>query len=299
MRTLIISSANLVQNGYNDTYQYTFPVPCHFKDDQIAVQSVAMYYSWFNITSSSTGSTYNNNTFNFTWPSGNAPLYNNQRGTYTITLPDGYYSVSNINSYVQSIMYSLNMYMTDVNGSIHYFWELLTNSTYYSIQFNAFIVPTSSSNAAALYPGYTMPTNFPYATTATTPQLGILSTNSFSSVIGFSAGTYPTSPSPSPYTVLSTSTPQVSPVSSLVMTCNLLNNRYAIPSTLLYSFTGGSTSYGSLIQASPTGQLPFVDVQNGSYNSFTIQFLDQNLRTIAIRDPNLVVLLVIRNKSET
>jgi hypothetical protein len=56
-------------------------------------------------------------------------------------------------------------------------------------------------------------------------------------------------------------------------------------------------SFGSQIQISPP-QVSFVDIQDGTYNDFTIQFYDQNLNRIQILDDNIVVLLTIKNKNE-
>jgi hypothetical protein len=85
-------------------------------------------------------------------------------------------------------------------------------------------------------------------------------------------------------------------VSSLIMTCSLLNNSYSIPSTLMYSFSP-NVSYGSQIQISPP-EMSFVDIQDGSYNDFQIVFFDQNLNRISIQDTNLVILLTVKNKNE-
>lgn len=285
MRTLIINGENVVSNGFNDTYKYTFPTgSVTFKNDQVAVSSINMYYSWFNITSSTTGSQYNNNQFTYTW-------YGTTSATYTITIPDGYYSVADLNAYLQSQMVANGHYLVNSTGEYVYYLELVENSTKYAVQFNSYPIPT------ALPSGYTNPASMSFPTTATTPQITILSTNNFNNVIGFTAGTYPSSVQTTNYSVTSSYTPQVSPVSSLVLSCTLLNNRYAIPSTLLYSFSPAGTSFGSLISIQPP-EMSFVDIQDGSYNEFTIEFRDQNLGKIAIKDSNLVVMLTIRDKMQ-
>jgi hypothetical protein len=92
-------------------------------------------------------------------------------------------------------------------------------------------------------------------------------------------------------TLSSSSTPQVSPLSSYVITCDLLNNNYAIPNTLLYSFAPIG-SIGSQFTVAPN-QLSFIDIQDGQYTSFQVQFLDQNLYPVTLQDNNLVILLII------
>lgn len=287
MRTLILNGTNVVSNGFNDTYKYSFPTGAvNFKNDQIAVSAVNMYYSWFNITSATTSSQYGNNSFQYYW-------YNNAgiQGPYTITLPDGYYSVADLNAYLQSIMVSNGHYLVNSVGDYVYYLELVENATYYAVQFNSFPIPT------ALPAGWTNPAAITFPAVATTPQLVILSTNNFGTVIGFNAGTYPTPVQATNYSKTSDFTPVIDPASSLIMTCNLLNNRYALPSTLLYSFTPANTAFGAIINITPP-EMSFVDIQDGSYNDIIIEFRDQNLRRLRINDTQLVIMLTIRNKRE-
>jgi len=283
MRTLIINSQNVVSNTFNDTYTYRFPAGAvEFKNDQVAVSAVNIFYSWFNIEQR----VYNNNSLTYTWVDGT---------THTVTYPDGgYYTVEELNAYFQSVMFGNKHYLVDTtNDKVVYYLELITNAVFYAIQLNAYVVPTT------LPTGFTLPAGATWAlpASATTPQLMILGTNNYGSLIGFSAGTYPpTVPQASTYSKISDFTPQISPVSSLVMQCTLLNNRYANPSTLLFSFAP-NTTFGSLITVQPP-ELSFVDIQDGQYTDFTITFKDQLLRTIDINDSNVVIMLTIRNKYE-
>lgn len=283
MRTIILNSSNLDSgNSNNNVFKYTFPSGAvNFKDDQIAVTQVSLYYSWYNINSS----LYNNNSFSYTWIDGTI---------VNVTLPNGSYAVSDINSYLQSVMVSNGHYLVDSTGNYVYFLEFTTNTVYYAVQLNAYAVPTSSSASAS---SYTKPSGatWSYPSSTKTPQLTISSTNNFYKIVGFSAGTYPSTQQSSTYSFKSDIVPQVSPVQSLIMNCSLLNNRYSVPSNLLFSFSPASVSFGSLITIQPP-QHNFVDIYDGQYNSFTIEFRDQNLDTMQIIDTNIVVLLSIRNK---
>jgi len=98
-------------------------------------------------------------------------------------------------------------------------------------------------------------------------------------------------------TLTSQNTPQITSLTSYLITCSLINNNYSIPNTLLSSFPP-SAAFAEQFVFSATGQLSFIDCQPGSYSSFTVQFFDQNLRQIVMQDPQIVVLLVIRNKDE-
>ena len=276
---LILNSSSLVLNGsLNNTYRYTFPSgSVKFNGSKVAVANVSMYYSWYNITA-----TQNNNSFQLIWPIGAGT------NTYTITLPNGFYDISEINSYLQQFCITNGLYLINGSGQYVYYAEFITNSNYYAIQFNAYSIPTS------LPVGYTAPSNWVgYPTTAYTPQLIVPSTN-FRNIIGFNAATLPSSQQTSTYSKLSDITPQVTPVQSVVMACTLLNNRYSNPSTILYSFSPAGTAFGSVIQANPN-QLSFIDIQDGNYPYFDVQFYDQNFNSLQINDTNLIIQLLIKS----
>jgi hypothetical protein len=206
-------------------------------------------------------------------------------------MPDGYYEVADLNAYLQFSLVNDGNYLIDSNGDFVYYLEFVVNQTYYGVQLNAYPIPT------ALPSMWSNPAGITFPLVATTPQITILSNNNFGKVIGFNAGTYPTPVQASNYSKLSDFTPQITPVNSLILSCTLLNNKYSIPNTLLYSFNPSGTSFGSLITIQ-VPQFAFVDIVDGSYTDFTIQFFDQNLNRIFIQDSNIVVLLVIAKKEK-
>ena len=142
--------------------------------------------------------------------------------------------------------------------------------------------------------------------------------NRFRQVIGFSrqgyyptgsgdpaaqaviAGVPPAQTQTPPYTTnlvfVSDVVPQVSPLSSYLLRCNLINNNYAVPNDLLYSFSPQSV-FGEQFTIAPN-QLIFIDIQEGQYNSFTVEFSDQDNQPVSIQDPNFVILLIISNKGD-
>lgn len=288
MKTLIITGNDLVPNNfYQNRFSYRFPVgSVKFSDDEIAVASIQMFYSWFSITSATTSSRYNNNSFQYYF-------YDNtgQIGPFTIIIPDGFYSVAELNAYLQSQFVANNHYLVDSFGDYVYYMEFVENPSAYAIQLNCFPIPT------ALPALWTNPGGMTFPAVASTPQLIVLSTNNFKDVIGFNVGIYPAITQATNYSKISDYTPQVSPVSSVVMTCSLLNNLYAIPSTLLYAFTPSGTTFGNIINVQ-VPELSFNEIQDGSYNSIELEFLDQSLRPIQLRDTQLVIMLVIKSKKE-
>ena len=90
--TLLLNSSNVVGSN-NNTFQYNF-ISGSFKipeGSEIAISQATIPYSWYNITSN-----YNNNTFGIRWVTTGA-------STQTFTLPDGFYTVSDLNAYIQQI----------------------------------------------------------------------------------------------------------------------------------------------------------------------------------------------------
>ena len=255
---LVISGSNVVRDTNNSRYRLNFPQPVNFRNSSVAVGSVSMYYSWFNVNAS----TYNNNVFQIIHPNGAGFT------TLTITLPNGFYSVSDINSYIQQQLIANNFYLIDNNGNYVYYIQLVENGTYYSIEQDSFPVPISLPTGWT-NPGLSLPA------VATTPQLVIPSNNNFGRLIGFNAGTTP------------------SPVQSVVLTCNLLQNKYMSPQNVLYSFTSSGSQFGTLIERAPNFE-QYVAVADGDYSSIEIQFLSQDYLPLPINDPNITIILLIK-----
>eukprot|EP00952_Eustigmatos_sp_NYUAD-ZCMA_P006328 27339-Eustigmatos_ZCMA.PRE.1 len=89
-----------------------------------------------------------------------------------------------------------------------------------------------------------------FPATQKTSQVVFPSTN-IQDVLGFTAGTYPSSVQTSNYSTYSSYCPQVTPTQSVVISCSLVNNSLSIPNNVLHSFGPGGTSFGSLIESKP------------------------------------------------
>ena len=273
---VILNRNNLVSDSNNNTYRYTFPNGAvRFKNSRITLSNINLFFSWFNISS-----TNNNNTFQFVWPT------NVGSTTYTVVIPDGYYSIPSLNSYLQQYCITNGLYLVNTASQNVYYLELLENSTYYSIQYNSYPFPT------ALPGGWSNPGGLTFPAVASTPQLIIPATN-IRNYLGFNAGTYPAAFQATNYSKLSDFTPQVNTVSSIIVVCNLLNNKYSIPNTILYSFSPSNYTFGDLVVEKPP-EYSFIDIQDGDYSDITISFLNQDLLPITIRDTNIIIQLVIQ-----
>ena len=279
-KTIILNTANIVENSNNTKLVYNFPSGGYsFKNDMIALQSVYQYFSIFNITSD-----YGNNTFSYTWFDG---------VEYTITIPDGYYEISDLNSYFQSIMIANTHYMTNSAGQFIYFLEFIVNTSRYAVQINAYPLDTTiqSSN------GYILPSGATWSVpaTSTLSQFNI-NTTGFGEVLGYEIGSYPdTQVGSTTSSFLSSKAPQITPYSSILVSCNLVNNRAVIPSNILSSYTPLGTSIGSLFTFEPN-YLQFADVEDGQYTQLVLEFRDQLNRSIIIRDPNMLISLYTETK---
>lgn len=271
--TLVLNSSNVSTN--KNTFVYNF-ISNNFtvKDNaEMCVSNITIPYSWFNVTSS-----YNNKSFQFTWTVGTTST------TYTITLPDGFYLISDIQSYIELYCQNNGFYLINASGKYIYYFKLYLNTTYYSVQLLTYLVPTS------LPSGYTAPSNFAgYPTTSTAPSFIVLN-NNFTNLIGFVAGTYGGGITNS--SINSSYTPTGSTVNSIIVRCSLVSNNVGFPSDILDSFSINAT-FGSNITYYPSFE-KWVKIKNGTYNSLIITFVDQSFNSLVMLDPSICVTLKIK-----
>ena len=306
MRTIVLNQNNLVQDGNNNTLVYKFPNSVNFSNSQIAISQITMYYSWFNVTSR-----LNNNSFTFNWI--NAAGTNNYT-TYTIRIPDGLYEIRDLNNFLQFVCLNAPnlstsiisptptrpFYLVNGAGDNVFYAEWIVNPTAYAIQLNTYNVPT------VLPTGWTNPglTLLPLQTfnpVITTPAL-------FNQVVGFSStftssqnqnngganpGTSTAYKIGSTFSYLSTITPQVQPNSSLLIAITNIDNVYANPTSIIYSLAP-SVAIGQLIVEKPP-EFNFNKLLQGTYNELRIQLLGNDLQPVTIKDPNMTILLVIKD----
>ena len=280
---LTLNSTNLSNTNTNTSFKYNFingGFTC--KDYEMCVSSVTLPYSFYNVSSY-----YNNKTLSLIFPTGSAT------STFNITLPDGFYTVANINSYIQQVCVDNGAYLIDSSGNYVYFVQLAYNTAYYSVQLLTFLVPNAIGT-------YTRPSTGLYSlggtglpTIALTPQFVFASSGSIRNIIGFAAGTYPSLGQPASWNTSSTLTPVGSTVNSIIMQCSLISNRCTTPSDIIDSMPINDTSFGSNIIYQPSFER-FVTVSDGTFNNFTFSFRDQNLNEIYAKDPNVSITLIIR-----
>jgi hypothetical protein len=271
MFIIVLNQKNLVQDGLNSELVHKFPNSVVFKDKYIAVSSISMFYSWFNILQ-----VYNNNTFSYTWTSGATTT------TYQIVIPDGLYEISDINNYIQFVCIQNGTYWSVLNQN-YYPFEILVNANRYSIQLNTYLIPSSAPTDA------TEPINF--VGWPTTPQNSVVTFPSqFNLVVGYNAGFASNAnlnnayspPVPSvqsqnyvskllngTLSYLSNFAPQVQPNSNVLVNISNINNPYTIPSSVIYSLTP-SVQIGQQITDTPPNFM-WNRLIDGTYNELRIQ----------------------------
>ena len=317
MRTLILNANNIVAGTNNSNFKYTFPGGNvkFVKGQKVALASLSTYYSTYNITK-----VYQNNTFSYIW------VDNTQ---INITIPDGFYDIATLNAYLQQqFLYNGHYLTSNDSGQNIYFITMGSNVTSYSFEINCYpmnstdyIIDNSANPAIGTYvygvkqpssiaPVWEVPNLF------IVPMFYVPNTN-FQKLLGFTTGYYPKgNPTNAQATIsgippdqiqnptyttiqgfLSSFTPQITPYSSFILTCSLLNNNYAVPNTLLYCYAPQG-NFGEQFSVSPTGPFSFIDIQPGEYNSFQMTIIDQDLFPVALQDPQTIILLVITDADE-
>jgi len=277
---LVINGSNVV-NALKNTYRYDF-INGTFEiadGSEIMITSLQIPYSWFNITARN-----NNNSFRFYWPTA-SDTYN----TLTINLPDGFYTTTSLNAYLQQFCVSNGLYLIETSTQNNlYYINVLFNPTYYANQIILKPIPTS------LPSGFTAPANWAgYPTVSRTPYVEILSTNHFGKFLGFTAGNYGFN-STIAYSGNSNQTPVGSTVNSLVIRCSLVNNNVSSQTDVVDAFAingdfGRNLNFNNNIEK-------WIKLNAGRYSSFTVSIVDQNMNDIQILDSNILINFIVRTK---
>ena len=308
MRTLILNQENIVPNTANGRLEYVFPAGnvSIMKGQKLALASLQMFYSTFNITTLN-----NNNQFSYVWVDGTE---------HQVIIPNGYYTIQTLNEFLQFTMIANTHYLIDNDTSNNvYFLTMGTNASTYKVELTTFQLNNTLFPIGVGAGTYSLPAGALWVNpTGSIVPMFRIAANNFRNVIGFSnAGYYPQGatgayaqaiiagvPPAQTQTPAYTSNlvfasdivPQVSPLSSYLVKCNLINNNYAVPNDLLYSFSPQS-AFGDQFTISPN-QLIFINIQEGQYNKFVVEFADQNNHPVSIEDPNFVILLIISDVGE-
>lgn len=282
--TILLNSNHVVKDGNNNRLTHAFPQAKTFKDNAIVLDGANLFYSWYNISAK-----YQNNQLSYSWINSTGNGYT----TFNITIPDGFYSIPQLNAYIQSVFVTNNHYLVNTLTNKKYFLlEIVENSNFYSIQVNSYAV----NQAYLTSQTWTIPAGATWSVGATVlqPQF-IINQNGFRNLIGYSAGSFPPINNPATgvtYSSLSSVCPQVSPVNSLIVRCNLVSSNYSIPTDVLTSFHINA-NFGEIISFNPSNANP-IKIRDGVYERIEITICDQDFNNISIIDPSMVVRLLIQ-----
>lgn len=289
--TIVLNQSNIVADGNNNTLVYRFPNSVSFPSHEIAIQNITMYYAWENVNASP----LQNNTFSYAWVVGGVTT------TYNVVIPNGLYEVTDLNYYLQYVFIQNGTYLINSAKENVYYAEFIVNPNRYSIQINTFPVPTS------LPVGWTAPVADPasgasgwvgFPTNTFNPRLTIPA--SLNALLGF------TTPVPfvtslnsgvgTNLSYISNTAPQVQPNSSIYFSISNIANKYAIPNSILYSLSP-NVAFGEQIRETPP-QFAWNKLLSGTYNELRLQILGINFQPIKLLDPNMTIVLVLRDTKD-
>jgi hypothetical protein len=293
MYLIALTQDNIVQDGLNSELVYKFPNSVNLKDKYISVVSISIFYSWYNITDN-----FNDNKLIYTWPTGT---------TYTVTIPNGLYEISDINAFLQFTFIKNGTYWTI--GNLNYYpFELIINSTRYAVQLNTYLIPTSAPSGAIEPVGFAgWPTS--------SGNCSVVFPANFNNIVGYpvnftsNANTNNNYSPPLPSTVsnnfvaknsegtlsyLSSSAPEVQRNSNLYLSMSNINNPYGVPSSIIYCLCANA-QVGTQITDMPPNFI-WNKLIDGTYNELRLQLRGNNFERLRIADPNMAITLAIRDK---
>jgi hypothetical protein len=117
--TLVLNSNNVVANSNNTLFRYNFLNGAFRVNEnaELAISSVVMPYSFFNISQA-----YGNNTFSFTFPDSTSLTT-----SYSVTIPDGFYTTETMNAYLQQFCITNSLYLINASGQYVYYMVFSLN----------------------------------------------------------------------------------------------------------------------------------------------------------------------------
>ena len=275
--SIILNSTNHVA-GTTNRYEYRFPKSISFnEEDMLELTSLSMFNSIFNIEA-----IRNNNSFSIIWNANTAVQYN-------FTIPNGIYSITDLNSFIQAQCITNKLYMLNASSQYVFFVEVVTNSNAYAAQLNNYALPTT---AEAVTLGYTIPAGASWTapSTASVPQIIIPA--GFGKLIGFLAQTLPTTVLAVDTSTLSSFTPQIQPVNGIILGCNLITNDFSLAPNTFYSFpiNVGSGAIINVQNNSGVGN----SIRAAKYDRLILEFYGNDHSILRLVDFELTVVLNIK-----
>jgi hypothetical protein len=281
---ITLNETTVINDGFNSSYTYTFPNGGYrFKDNMMALSSLTNYNSTVNISAQ-----LNNNKLYYGWPVGPP---SNGVAAVSATIPDGHYTISQLNAFFQSVMYANKHYFLTLTGNITYIMVFSFNNSQERVYLNTYNIGNFSS------PQYTIPAGANWTYNSSSPLVQLIAGTPYE-LIGFPTGTYPTALA-SPDSIFSgTTIPEILAVKTVNIHCSIVANRTSIPNDLLYDYAPNEDQT-TLNLYTPQADFVWVPITDGLYNEFVIELRDSlNNKLIKQSVPQMTLVLYIKSKDE-
>ena len=256
------------------------PLDCRNNNATVALYQYGIYNSSYNISVA-----LNNNTFSFNW-----------LGTvHSCTIPDGYYSISDLNVIIQYNLTKNKLYCFNTTNAsqVVYNFALSVNASRYGVQLDINYIPASTNT---FWNSYTQPATPGWSKPSVNTYPTITFNTNLEKLLGFDTTitTYPASStvgSESSKSFLSPTYPILSPVFTYILTCNLVHNKLSnVPN--LFHQVPLDKPYGSLLCATlPIGT--GLTCNATQHNYLEICLLDQEYKPLQMVDPELTLTILI------
>ncbi len=269
---------NTTHHKQSSQYSIRLNRPVDIKNGAtISISKFSYYNSLYNISDQ-----YGNKYITFKWIDGTV---------YNWIIPDGYYSVNDLNSWLQTQFITNNLYATNSKTSeTFYFVQFVTNPVQYKNEIDVFYVPTATDATTA---NLTVPASATWSF-ASVRKLPIITINpNLKAYFGMSSRVVfgDESDQTKNYQYLSDITPTISPVFNILVTCNLAETYFGNSPLLIDQFPI-SASYGQLINYTSTIESN-INVAPGIYNEIIVTLWDQNMMPLQSKDKDLTMIIIL------
>ena len=238
------------------------------------MQQCIIYNQFYNISAA-----LGNNKVRVDFPSGASAYHSTE-----YTIPDGYYdSADTFSTWLQSQMLASKYVTTPSANQTTYYLEMGISKTEYAFTLTLYPVPINTAPPSGA--GWSQLTGSARCPRITFGNLGKVFGFSTTQVYGTGLNSKTITNSPV--------APQIRDATTIIFSCNLVNNGgISFPTDFLYSQRIGN-AFGSAIQSSPQEVL-YSKVSPANYKQIIIKLYDQNLKPLPIIDSNVMFLLLLR-----
>lgn len=292
VQTLNINVSTVHWVSGTNRYRYNFPSPLDLrgKNAKLMMYQYSMNNIIFNITDK-----IGNNKISIIWPRLNG------FSTFNYTIPDGYYSFDDLNTFLQYCMTVNKLYLVNSTNSsdVKWYLKITTNAPQQVAQIDATPVPNT------LPTNYVIPSgaNWSLSTVTRYPQL-VLNDLLAYDIFGFTTQrTFPLTTNPPSNNLslvsstVSNKTPNLNPTICYLLTCNMADAKLSVVPNLFFSIPINN-SYGKILSGTVGAMGTGISVIETIYNYIEFSLLDMNYNTFVPIDPAISLTVIIEISEE-